>query len=173
MDLRNYRNAFQGDEWMIVVGVDPGQNFGWAVIREGIVIASGVEDFHINRGDSPGMRYIKCEGFFSALLDTYRDMKGKTIVIYEQAHQRGGAPTEYAFGFITTMQKVCALMSIQHTTVHTATVKKWATGYGKASKEQMIIEAEKRVGKKIQMDDEADAILISLYGFEKLGNELK
>jgi Holliday junction resolvasome RuvABC endonuclease subunit len=62
----------------------------------------------------------------------------------------------------------CASNNIPVSDIPTLTLKKWATGTGKADKAMMMAEAEKRTGKHYESDDEADAVLISLSAHEKL-----
>ena len=118
-------------------------------------ITSGVVNFKIKRGDSPGIRFIKFRKWLSEMV------KNSTpdVIIYEQAHHRGGHATEIALGFVTETKIVAAENNCEVTTVHTGKLKKWATGSGKASKEKMIA-ASRKMGFDPKDDNEADALLI-------------
>ncbi|HAR38119.1 MAG TPA: hypothetical protein DCS09_05830, partial [Porphyromonadaceae bacterium] len=70
---------------------------------------------------------------------------------------RGGAATEIAAGFATHLQSTCADLDIDHTSVHTATLKKHATGKGNASKEVMMAAYRGRFQVEPQDDNECDA----------------
>ncbi len=53
--------------------------------------------------------------------------------------------------------------------VNGMTLKKWATGTGRAEKEQMVEAARARTGVAVVDHNEADAILLACYGREVLG----
>jgi hypothetical protein len=82
------------------------------------------------------------------------------LVVFEQAHHRGGAATEVAAGFSTRVLEFCARHAIEHASVHTATLKKFATGHGNADKGAMIDEARRRFKPDLEDDNEADAVWI-------------
>ena len=71
-----------------LLAIDPGSHCGWASLCDGR-IESGVQDFSLKRGESPGMRYIY---FNKWLRDTIATVK-PNVVIFEQPHHRGGAAT--------------------------------------------------------------------------------
>ena len=152
---------------MNILALDLATKTGFAVGRPDYPMIHGVQDFTPRRGDSPGMRYVR----FSAWL---REMLRKchvNLVVYEQAHQRGGAATEVAAGFATHLQSVIADLNrqpdvngeIEHTTCHTATLKAFATGNGKATKADMVKRACEVTGETITSDDEADAVMMLLW----------
>jgi len=86
------------------------------------------------------------------------------LYIYEMAHHRGGPATELCVGFTTRIIEEAARRDAQHIGIHTATLKKWATGSGKASKEQMMKKAELIWGVVPDTHDIADALLLLAYG---------
>ena len=55
--------------------------------------------------------------------------------------------------------------------VHTTELKKWAAGSGRADKAAMVEACRRRSGRDPRDDNEADAILIALWGAETLGME--
>lgn len=138
----------------MILALDFGSTTGWAIGPE-----SGTWDIKPRRGESPGMRYIRLRGELNAILRAYPELK---LVAYEQAHHRGGAATEYAVGCATHLQSWCAEHGIEHTTVHSATIKKFITGGGKASKDE-VIAAVREKGYRPRDDNEADAIAMWLY----------
>jgi Holliday junction resolvasome RuvABC endonuclease subunit len=89
------------------------------------------------------------------------------VICYEQAHHRGGAATACCVGLVTEVQAFAAEHNIEIMPVHSATLKKFATGSGRANKDQMI-EAAKARGWNPQDDNEADACLILEYGLNEL-----
>lgn len=94
--------------------------------------------------------------------------KPSEIVAYERAHFRGGAATEIGVGLQTRAQEVAAELKIETFPVTTTQVKKRATGKGNASKDEVMAEAQKIIGRWPQTDDEADAVFIGLVAVEEL-----
>ena len=119
---------------MTIFALDLGTSTGWA-LTDGVTVESGVQTFDVKRGESPGMRYVR----FNAWLSDTAIIPD--LIVYEQTHQRGGAATEVAAGLATRVQEYCAREKCEHTAVHTATLKKWATGSGRGGKTAMIAAA--------------------------------
>ena len=82
------------------------------------------------------------------------------LVAYELAHQRGGPATEIAAGFATHVQAWCALRGIEHTSVHSLTLKKFVSGSGKADKSTMMRIVRAKWKADVATDDEADAVAV-------------
>jgi len=104
------------------------------------------------------------------------------LLVYEQCHHRGGAATQVLVGLETLVLELCARYKVEHAGVHTATLKKWATGSGRASKEDMkgaaerlLLDATKPSGGldvgvlelPIESDDEADALCLLFYSLKE------
>ena len=113
------------------------------------------------------MRFLRC---WSWLNEMWKLLGSRIDVIcYEQAHHRGGAATACCVGLVTEIQAFAAEHCIEIIPVHTATLKKFATGSGRANKADMI-EAAKARGWAPQDDNEADAALLLEYTlFELMG----
>ena len=146
-----------------ILAFDLGTKTGWAFAcwsDEGTAsVESGCEDFSLQRGQSPGFRYIK----FRAWLGRMIEYCAPGLIAYEQTHQRGGAATEVSANFAGRVQEVCAEHGIEHVAVHSGTLKKFATGRGVASKEQMVAAASRLWGKPLDPEcdqDEADALAV-------------
>jgi len=149
---------------MNVLALDLGTRTGWALVDKGVT-ESGVQVFDVKRGESPGMRYLR----FNRWLDEIAgDGHRPEVIVYEQAHHRGGAATEIAAGFATRVQEFCARHGIEHASVHSATLKKFATGSGRASKEDMLERAQQKFKPDIIHDDEADALWILEYARQEI-----
>jgi len=150
----------------MILALDLATKTGWAMRQNGQII-SGVQDFSLKRGDSPGMRYIYFLRWLHKIMDEpplaeYRNGESDTVV-YEQAHHRGGPATEIAAGLATHLQSFCAERGNEHTAVHTATLKKFATGSGRADKAGMILYAKGKLGHDPINDNEADAVCLLHY----------
>ncbi len=144
---------------MNILALDLGTRTGWAV-AENDRTESGVQVFDVKRGESPGMRYLR----FNCWLEDVAAGRWKPdVIVFEQAHHRGGAATGVAAGFSTRVLEFCARYGIEHPSVHTATLKKFATGKGNADKGAMVEEARKRFGPDLEDDNEADALWLLEY----------
>jgi Holliday junction resolvasome RuvABC endonuclease subunit len=152
---------------MIVLAIDPGSSCGYALGDDSGVLNSGVWQLAPARGESPGMRYIR---FRAQLNIMHTAWPALSLVAYEAAHHRGGASTQYALGIQSHIESWCAYHEIEHMTIHSARLKKWATGVGNASKATMVRLGCARFGKPADTsDDEIDALWILAYAKEMVG----
>lgn len=142
-----------------ILALDLGTKTGWCA---GTV--SGVQTFDVKRGESPGMRFLRLNAW---LAETHELLGGFGLIVYEQAHHRGGPATQCAVGMATHVLSFAASRKIETMPVHTATLKKFATGNGRAGKEDMIKRAQ-TLGYLPQDDNEADAIMLWQYAMESL-----
>jgi Holliday junction resolvasome RuvABC endonuclease subunit len=145
-----------------VAGFDFASRTGWAVVNEieGVPLRhSGVWNLVPTPGESPGMRYLRLRGYLEEMRKAY---PGLHLVGYERAHHRGAAATAYALGYISHLQAWCAEHGIEHTHVHSATLKKHATGSGRANKKEMIAAGKAQFPGLAPnvTDDEVDALWV-------------
>ncbi len=159
---------------MRILALDLGTKSGWA-LWDGARIESGVQDFTKQRGESNGMLFLKFNRWLhETVYDHYIHSVKDTLIAFEQAHHRGGAATEIAVGLMTRVLEFCARYGIEHTSVHSMTLKKFATGRGNASKEEMIQRVRRRGLVHLDYipdDNEADALWLLIYALEKFGGE--
>lgn len=149
---------------MVILAIDPGTNCGFALGTTGgrhTVMTSGVWDLKPMRGESDGMRFNYMRSKLNILHGAYPKID---LVIYEDAFQRGLKARQLYNGYITHIQSWCAARKIEYTKVHAMTLKKYATGSGRASKTDMLAAAVKK-GFLVSttLDDEVDAIWIFDY----------
>lgn len=140
---------------MNILALDCGTKAGWASEVDGR-IESGVQDFGLKRGESKGIRFLR----FNTWLNKMLELVKPHIVVYEMAHLRGGHATEILVGMTTRIEEFCESKNIEYSSVHSGTLKRFATGKGNASKEDMMRAATLKFGRVIDSDDEADALLI-------------
>ncbi len=93
---------------------------------------------------------------------------GIDVIVFEQAHHRGGAATQLCVGLVTDVLAFAADINAETMPVHTGTLKKYATGKGNAGKPEMIQSAVDR-GYTPRDDNEADACLLLEYAIADLG----
>ena len=151
---------------MNVLALDLATRSGWALLDCGRV-ESGVETFDVKRGESPGMRYVRFNRWLQDVVCPGSAEPRVGLIVFEQAHQRGGAATEVAAGFTTRVLEFCARASIEHAAVHSARLKKWTTGRGNADKAAML-ETVARRWRRVDTDDEADAVALLHYALAEL-----
>ena len=155
----------------MVLGLDLATKSGWCLMDyNGKVVASGVQDFSKRRGESNGLMFLR---FRNWLYGNFNQGFGPpSIVAYERAHMRGGAATEICVGFQTHAQSFAADMGAEMAPVPTTTLKKWATGHGKADKSAMMYRAASFIGRDPIDDNEADAILVAAWAAGEYGMPL-
>jgi hypothetical protein len=89
------------------------------------------------------------------------------LIVYEQAHHRGGAATAVAVGLVSIVQELAAIYGLECAPVHSATLKKWTTGRGNAKKPEML-EAVARRWRRVDDDNEADAVALLHYALAEI-----
>lgn len=160
---------------MVILALDQATVTGYAVVNErGDILDSGVWKLADKKrtGESRGMRYIRFEAELKKIMFRWRP----ELVVHEQTLLRGGAATEIANGLKAIVLKVAAERETEVSCVHTSELKHWATGNGRAEKEDMVraatgfLKAHSETGKAVPDDDnEADAICIALWSAERYG----
>ena len=149
---------------MRILSIDQGTKTGWAAWYDNHT-ESGVEDFSVRSGESAGMKFIK----FNAWLKKISEMVQPELVVFEQPHQRGGPATRIGVGLSTRIEEQAARCGVEYKMVHSGTLKKFATGKGNASKEEMILKAkELYIGLVVIDDNHADALLMLVWARETL-----
>ena len=136
------------------------------------VVTSGVQTFELRRGESSGMRSLR----LGRWLEDMRKMVGNEhidLVAFEKAHHRGGSSTEVALAMRAKVIEKAAEWEVDHTDVHTATLKKFAVKDGRATKEAMIARACELFEREPEDDNEADALLILAWACEDVGASWK
>jgi len=141
------------------LAIDAATMSGWAFRMNGLVHSGTYNCQHDVKRESPGMRFLR---FTTWLTTTIKDLT-PVRVVYEQSHQRGGAATTVSVGLTTHIMSTCAALGVEHESVHSRELKKWLTGKGNASKEEMIAKVNESTGLQITDDNEADAIALLLY----------
>ena len=146
---------------MNILALDLATRTGWAIVRDGKVFESGVWDFSKDyQGDGRHYGHL-----FRALwykLDQW--CTAGTFIAYELAHHRAGPATRISVGMNATVLLFAARREMAAPrAVHTATLKKWATGSGRADKGAMIAWAASKLGRQPEDDNEADAVAVGLW----------
>jgi hypothetical protein len=162
LESDNVFTSKQHEEVIVkILALDLATKSGWAT-TEGH--QSGVQVFDVRRGESPGMRFLRCRAWLGELSQL---LGGIDLIVYEQAHHRGGAATACCVGLVSTVLTFAAKHDVETMPVHTAELKKWATGKGNAGKPAML-QAAKDKGWSPADDNEADAQLLLEFALESL-----
>jgi len=158
-----------------ILSLDLATKTGWALRDRDGRVFSGVQEFPLKRGESRGIRFLRFRKWLQGCLE-----KGKLgrrfsdnspgVIVYEQAHHRGGYATEVCVGLVTDVLAEAAREGIEHMSVHSATLKKATTGSGRSSKKDMIAQVQLWYPDLNIIDDNhADALCLLHYGLNELG----
>jgi Holliday junction resolvasome RuvABC endonuclease subunit len=159
------------------LALDLGTHLGWA-LYDGKDYEFGLSDF--SRGHKTeriGPRLIRYNQWLTSVL-VKSGVPQVDRVAFEMPHHQGGSATRWLLWLAGLTVKACAELEIPCFSLHTATLKKWTTGGGHASKLMMMHYVCERwpdvAGKDpAELDDnEADAIALLMYTLED-GSKLK
>ncbi len=150
---------------MNLLAIDAATRLGWA-LRENGRIEHGVESFAPNRHESAGMRWLK----FRRWLEYIAGEKFRPdLVVYEQwIATRTGNASEITAGFTTRIVEFCTERRIDYKGVPPADLKRFTTGKGNANKDAMVAAVERRWGRHITDDNEADAFALLQWALAEL-----
>lgn len=154
---------------MKILALDCATKTGYCLLNNGRIVESGVQDFAKKRGESNGMMFLRFRAWLNGIMFNFRP----EVVFYEQSHHRGGSATEIGVNLTGRVQEICADFKTEYAAVHTATLKKWACGHGKADKDMMKARAASYLGRAAIDDNEADACLLAVYADEEMGGKEK
>jgi len=146
---------------MKILGLDLATTCGWATYIDGKIKYGSVE-FHNKKFDGAGMRYVK---FKCWLIKYHLDAD---IVIYEgvRKHLADATDSQHVYGgYLAKLQSWGEENDIPYCAEGVTTIKKFWTGKGNASKDDMIKEARVR-GFNPDTHDEADALAVLHMGIE-------
>jgi len=152
---------------MRILALDAATKTGFAIAENSKIYESGVQDFSKKRGESNGMMFIRFRKWLRNIIETTQP----DVVVYERAHFRGGAATELCVGLQTRIQEVCEELRINYDAVHTATIKRYATGKGSAKKADIMNWAEKILRRPPIDDNEADAVAMACWAWDEFESE--
>jgi Holliday junction resolvasome RuvABC endonuclease subunit len=154
---------------MKIIGIDPGSRCGWAILENGVRIASGVWDLKGRRHEGGGMRYLRCRQYFEQLLATTH----VDAVAYEEIRRHQGVDAAHVYGGIVgQIAAVCEDKLVPFSGIPVSTAKRSATGRGNASKDDMIAAANNRWSISVEDDNEADALWIANACEEELSKNV-
>ncbi len=106
---------------------------------------------------------------FAFWLNCFLDEHHTDALVHEQSHHRGGPATRLLLGLTSIVELIAAQRDLPVHAVHTATLKKYATGSGRAQKYQMREAAEAMHPTIALIDDNhIDALWLLQWAHEEL-----
>lgn len=153
---------------MIVIGLDLGLNLGYGISNGTAIYRSGTWK---NTAKSPGRRWRDLERGIRNIVNTSLEMDetsevGDVRMFYEDVKRHAGTTAAHVYGgHLAILQSQCEMYGVQPVGLPVGRIKKFATGKGNASKQEMIDAAKNRwSGIPIIDDNHADALWITAYG---------
>lgn len=159
----------------MIVAFDLATRTGWAHLERALErpyprIESGYFDLNANGGKDMrwGHKLRSGELWIRAAIPPLDPTVRVVIEAPQQFKSRDAA--RVCWGMYTLVHSVCADMRLLHDPVEIPgpTLKKWATGSGKAKKPDMIKAAVYKSARAIKDHNEADAVLLALYAHQEL-----
>lgn len=146
-----------------ILSLDLGTTTGWALSHNG-EIRSGTISFKDTRFDSKGSRFTK---FFRWLQNqkAHYDIESIVYECVTMLHKSSASAHCYG-GFMATLQMFGDHHNIPYEGVSVGTIKKFATGKGNASKDD-VIRAMRGKGHQPIDDNEADALALLYWRLEQ------
>lgn len=147
-----------------VLALDLATRCGWAYAMRDGKQRSGTELFKPGRLDHNGQRWAQMRAWLS---EVAREMGEIHVVYYEDVKRHvSNLSARVYFGYLAILEAWCAANNVRLVGVGVGTIKKHFTGFGNATKEDMIAEAKRR-GFKVIDDNHADALAILSYGVKR------
>jgi Holliday junction resolvasome RuvABC endonuclease subunit len=147
---------------MKLLALDLGTATGWAVGEVDRKPVYGTEGFALGRFDGGGMRFLRFQRWLEEVL------QGVDQLAYEEVRRHLGTDAAHVYGGLQAiLTKECELRAIPYQAVPVGTIKRFATGRGNASKQDMLAAITAR-GYLPLDDNAADAIALWLLTAEPL-----
>ncbi|WP_297505436.1 hypothetical protein [Ferrovum sp.] len=150
----------------IVLAIDLGTHTGWALHARDGSITSGTEYFKPQRFEGGGMRYLRFKRWLTELKAAAEPIDA---LYFEEVRRHAGVDAAHVYGgFLATLTTWCEHHQIPYQGVPVGTIKKYATGRGNASKDE-VIAAMQAKGHPITDDNEADALALLHWAINQKG----
>ncbi|WP_194966830.1 crossover junction endodeoxyribonuclease RuvC, partial [Rickettsia endosymbiont of Cardiosporidium cionae] len=142
-----------------------GTKTGFSIsLAGGKYICSGTVDFTSKRLEDPNRKYLRFREFLEKTCLKY----SVNEIYFEEVRRHVGTTAAHVYGgYLAILLTFCVQEAISYESVPVTTIKKHIAGKGNAKKES-IVAAVKKIGFNPVDDNEADAISIMLYIFQKL-----
>ncbi|WP_375331663.1 crossover junction endodeoxyribonuclease RuvC [Candidatus Tisiphia endosymbiont of Temnostethus pusillus] len=140
-----------------ILALDLGTTLGWAIRDLTGRITFGTVTFKLKRFEGGGMPYLRFKQWLT-------ELKNSCIIIdaiyFEEVVQHKGVDAAHKYGgFLAHLTAWCEHHQIPYQGVPVGTIKKYITGKGNASKQE-VIKAVKRKGFTTEDHNEADSLAL-------------
>ena len=151
---------------MKIIAFDLGRNFAWAYNGSNVILTGNVNFGTVSRAHRQGLLLTYLKRLFIQI------PYGVEAVIYETPFARGRDATRSLWGIAGIIEATATNAGLPVVDAAVPTIKKFATGHGKACKEDMIAAAHK-FGYKGDNEHEADSVCLLRYAEANLERVLK
>ncbi|TXH46969.1 MAG: hypothetical protein E6Q97_28185 [Desulfurellales bacterium] len=139
-----------------IVAFDLGSNFAMATVIDGALHTEKIT----RTSDQLREHWLgQVMGYVAGVCDQIKP----ELVFYERPFARGQAATRMGWGLAGVIEAVASQANIPVLDMPPATIKKWATGKGNATKEEMTETAQFMYGYAGEDEHEADAVCALYY----------
>jgi Holliday junction resolvasome RuvABC endonuclease subunit len=143
-----------------ILALDLGTTTGWALRDRTGRITSGSQSFKPQRFEGGGMRFLR---FKTWLAELKMHADGIDALVFEEVRRHASTDAAHAYGgFLATLTAWCEHHGVPYQGVPVGTIKKHATGSGRAGKDAVMAAVRAR-GHAPADDDEADALALLLW----------
>lgn len=154
-----------------LLALDLGTRTGWALQERSGRICSGSQPFRPQRYEGGGMRFLRFQRWLMELSQASDASAGLAIdqVVFEEVRRHAGVDAAHAYGgFLGQLGSFCEHHRLPYQGVPVGTIKRFITGKGNASKEQ-VIAAVRVLGHSPVDDNEADALALLHWAIATAG----
>jgi Holliday junction resolvasome RuvABC endonuclease subunit len=150
---------------MNALALDLGTQTGYAILKDG-QITIGTKK--LRRGkEASGVRALDFYRWLNQTIQEYSIGQ----VYFERVYAHSGSEAAHLYGyFMYTLAAVCEELHVKCTGIPVTTIKKYATGSGRATKGEMMDFAKRRGFNPVD-DNSADALAILLTGLNALNSQ--
>jgi Holliday junction resolvasome RuvABC endonuclease subunit len=148
---------------MVILALDLGTQMGWA-LWQAAGVSGGSVSFAVNKRACWGVRFLNFQRWLVEMLSgaTTASKHAVDMVVFEAVYNHAGTYAAHVYGgFAAQLAVICEAHKIPYRGFGVKTIKKFITGSGNASK-QDVINAVKTRGYRPHDDNEADAIALLL-----------
>ena len=151
----------------MILALDLGTTTGWACTTGPLArIHTGFLNLNMGRFEGGGMRFLRFENW----LDQIDKEHAVKQVVYEEVRRHLGTDAAHVYGGLQgTLTKWCEANRVPYSAIPVGTIKKFATGKGNASKQDMIKAASDQ--HTFTNDNECDAYWVLKCHLSQSGME--
>ena len=146
-----------------LLALDLGTRTGWALQERNGRICSGSQPFRPQRYEGGGMRFLRFQRWLMELSQASDASPSQLLidhVVFEEVRRHAGVDAAHAYGgFLGQLCSFCEHHRIPYQGVPVGTIKRFITGKGNASKDQ-VLAAVRGLGHSPVDDNEADALAL-------------